>query len=177
MVVLYLGQADVGVVVVTPDQLKDKGRALYGERWQSALARDLGVTDRTMRRWLAGDCAIPARAESEMRAVIADRVGGLIAFDVNPGENSICYSYTGTCFRYDPESGVLTELTRGLASQAEIQLIRLAAEEKLHDQAERTPSCRLHGFMRGTVIIPPGVDLTAPVLDEPFDAEEGRLHR
>lgn len=30
------------------------GQALYGERWQSALARDLGVSDRTMRRWAAG---------------------------------------------------------------------------------------------------------------------------
>ena len=36
---------------------------------------------------------------------------------------------------------------------------------------------RLHGFMRGSVIIPEGFDLTAPVLDEPLDAEEGILHR
>jgi prevent-host-death family protein len=36
---------------------------------------------------------------------------------------------------------------------------------------------RLYGWQRGSVIIPPGVDLTAPVLDESFDAEEGRLHR
>jgi prevent-host-death family protein len=35
----------------------------------------------------------------------------------------------------------------------------------------------LHGFMRGSVVIPPGTDLTAPVLDEPFDAELGVLHR
>ena len=36
---------------------------------------------------------------------------------------------------------------------------------------------RLPGFMRGSVIIPPDVDLTAPVLDEPFAAEDGLLHR
>jgi len=35
----------------------------------------------------------------------------------------------------------------------------------------------LHGFMRGSVIVPPGTDLTAPVLDEAFDAELGILHR
>lgn len=35
----------------------------------------------------------------------------------------------------------------------------------------------LYGLLRGTVIIPPDFDLTAPVLDEPFDAELGILHR
>lgn len=34
-----------------------------------------------------------------------------------------------------------------------------------------------HGFMKGLVIIPEGVDLTDPILDEPFDAELGILHR
>jgi predicted transcriptional regulator len=35
--------------------LADTGRALYGERWQSEIARALGVSDRTVRRWVAGD--------------------------------------------------------------------------------------------------------------------------
>lgn len=35
----------------------------------------------------------------------------------------------------------------------------------------------LFGTMRGRVIIPPGFDLTAPALEEPLDAEEGKLHR
>lgn len=35
----------------------------------------------------------------------------------------------------------------------------------------------LNGFMRGSVIIPEGFDLTAPVLDEEMDAEKGILHR
>lgn len=34
--------------------LAECGVALYGPRWQSDLARDLGVSDRTMRRWVAG---------------------------------------------------------------------------------------------------------------------------
>jgi hypothetical protein len=37
------------------DLLTEAGRALYGDRWQSALARDLDISDRTMRRWVAGD--------------------------------------------------------------------------------------------------------------------------
>jgi prevent-host-death family protein len=35
----------------------------------------------------------------------------------------------------------------------------------------------IYGCMRGSVIIPEGLDLTEPVLDEPFDAELGILHR
>ena len=34
----------------------------------------------------------------------------------------------------------------------------------------------LHGFMRGSVIVPDGVDLTAPVLEEPLSAAAGILH-
>ncbi len=33
----------------------------------------------------------------------------------------------------------------------------------------------IFGYMRGSVIIPPDLDLTAPVLDEPLNAEMGRL--
>ncbi|MSP01657.1 MAG: type II toxin-antitoxin system Phd/YefM family antitoxin [Acetobacteraceae bacterium] len=35
---------------------------------------------------------------------------------------------------------------------------------------------QLHGFMRGSVVVPPVIDLTAPVLDEPLDAEGGITH-
>ena len=34
----------------------------------------------------------------------------------------------------------------------------------------------LHGFMSGSVSIPEGFDLLAPVLDEPLAASEGVLH-
>jgi prevent-host-death family protein len=36
---------------------------------------------------------------------------------------------------------------------------------------------RVHGFLRGSVVISPDTDLTAPTADEPFDAARGRLHR
>lgn len=35
---------------------------------------------------------------------------------------------------------------------------------------------QLHGFMRGSVLAPEGLDLTAPVLDEDWAAEQGELH-
>ena len=34
----------------------------------------------------------------------------------------------------------------------------------------------LHGFLRGSVVVPDGVDLTAPVLDDALHAELGSLH-
>ena len=34
----------------------------------------------------------------------------------------------------------------------------------------------LHGFMRGSVVVPAAVDLTAPISDEAFGPESGDLH-
>ncbi len=34
----------------------------------------------------------------------------------------------------------------------------------------------LHGFLRGSVITPPGLDLTAPSLGESLLADRGRIH-
>ena len=33
----------------------------------------------------------------------------------------------------------------------------------------------LHGFMKGSVSLPEGFDLTQPVLDQPLHAEDGKL--
>ena len=35
----------------------------------------------------------------------------------------------------------------------------------------------LHGFMRGSVAVPEGVDLLSPILDEPLSASDGKLHQ
>jgi prevent-host-death family protein len=34
----------------------------------------------------------------------------------------------------------------------------------------------LHGYMRGSVILPDGLDLTAPAFDEELSADHGLLH-
>ena len=41
--------------------LKRCSEALYGTRWLSELARDLNVTDRTVRRWVEGSSNVPER--------------------------------------------------------------------------------------------------------------------
>jgi hypothetical protein len=57
---------------------------------------------------------------------------------------------------------------------------------RMSDQPERVPPLtssareatemrQLHGFLRGSVVIPDDVDLTAPVLDPAFAVEQGRL--
>lgn len=49
------------------------GQALYGERWQSPLARDLGVSDRTMRRWVAGQFPVPVGVRAELVTLLKER--------------------------------------------------------------------------------------------------------
>jgi hypothetical protein len=56
-----------------PNQLAAAGRALYGERWQTSLATDLHVVDRTMRRWLAGETSIPDGIKNELRGLLINR--------------------------------------------------------------------------------------------------------
>lgn len=41
------------------DRLRLAGEQLHGSRWQSALARDLNVSDRRVRQWLAGETIPP----------------------------------------------------------------------------------------------------------------------
>lgn len=59
--------------------LIDCGLALYGPQWQSALARDLGVSDRTMRRWVAGDSVVPPGAWIDLLRLTQERAGALAA--------------------------------------------------------------------------------------------------
>ena len=58
---------------MTPATLSTIGSALYGARWQSDLARDLGVADRTVRRWVAGTAAIPPALHSDLIALLDAR--------------------------------------------------------------------------------------------------------
>lgn len=48
---------------MTPDELKTIGAALYPFGWQTRIARDVGVTPRTIRRYVAGHAKIPRPVE------------------------------------------------------------------------------------------------------------------
>ncbi len=52
--------AIVREVISPPDMLADIGRALHGEHWRKPLARDLGLNDETLRKWMSGRQELPA---------------------------------------------------------------------------------------------------------------------
>ncbi len=50
------------------------GTALYGERWQTDLARDLGLSDgRRIRQWLSGDRPIPDGVLDDLVKLLTNR--------------------------------------------------------------------------------------------------------
>jgi hypothetical protein len=64
---------------MSADLLQRAGEALYGLRWQSELARDLDVADRTVRRWLAGETPIPDGVAINLIQLCLDRAEALDA--------------------------------------------------------------------------------------------------
>lgn len=61
------------------------------------------------------------------------------------------------------------------------KLSRVVVTRRGKPVAELRPTKRkvpsLWGCMRGMAILPPDLDLTAPILEEPLDAAKGLLHR
>jgi hypothetical protein len=126
---------------MTPDELAAAGRALYGDRWQTPLAQNLHVADRTVRRWLAGQTPIPDGVESELRKVLIRRlkeIGGLIGYSVNPSDRSVFHYPSGAFFRYNT-AGNLTLLNAKMVARHNIPLITRGAEEALRRERERDP--------------------------------------
>ena len=62
----------------------DYGAALYGSRWQTDLAEALGVSDRTVRRWVADPEIVPAVAWSDMRRLCRERANELARLGKEP---------------------------------------------------------------------------------------------
>jgi len=52
------------------DLLRLVGEALHGERWQSPLAGDLGVSDRAVRYWLSAATQCPDDLGHRLLAVV-----------------------------------------------------------------------------------------------------------
>lgn len=59
------------------DLLTDCGEALFGSRWQSALARALDVDDRTMRRWVSGENGMPAGVNIDLLRLLTERASDI----------------------------------------------------------------------------------------------------
>jgi DNA-binding transcriptional regulator YdaS (Cro superfamily) len=59
--------------------LLECGEALYGPQWQTALARDLDVSDRTVRRWVSGQRDVPAGLYVDLLRLTQERAAKLDA--------------------------------------------------------------------------------------------------
>lgn len=65
---------------MSPALLREAGEALYGaSSWQSEIARALKVSDRTVRRWVAGEFSIPEGISADLRAILKARGAALAA--------------------------------------------------------------------------------------------------
>lgn len=62
---------------MTPTELSRVGEALFGARWQTEMALAVGVADRTVRRWAAGDTAVPSAIVPKLVAALKRRRGDL----------------------------------------------------------------------------------------------------
>lgn len=50
------------------------GEILYGQRWQTEIARDLGFADgRRVRQWLANERPIPVNLKFDLLALLKER--------------------------------------------------------------------------------------------------------
>lgn len=61
------------VVIVT------YGRALHGARFHSLLAAELGVNEKTVRRWCTGESPVPDDVWQTLRTLAAKKAGELAA--------------------------------------------------------------------------------------------------
>lgn len=59
-------------VLMTPAELRRIGEQLYGQRWKSALARELGRHKTTLWRWSHGIEVIPAVVADRLRVLQAE---------------------------------------------------------------------------------------------------------
>lgn len=58
---------------MTPQLLREAVAALYGPRGASEFARQRGVSDRTVRYWLAGRHPIPGGLRAEIEPLLRER--------------------------------------------------------------------------------------------------------
>jgi len=54
---------------MTPVDLSRRGEALYGEHWKEPLADALGVTRRSLDRWIDGTRGVPPNLVKEIEAL------------------------------------------------------------------------------------------------------------
>ena len=59
---------------MTPRQLKTLGELLYGRRWKTYLANDLGINRRTVMCWVQKEFTMPAARATAVRGLAGKRI-------------------------------------------------------------------------------------------------------
>lgn len=59
--------------LISPETLARVGEALYGSQWQSALARDLDMSERSVRYMLSGERPVHAGIVIDLLQIVEDR--------------------------------------------------------------------------------------------------------
>lgn len=62
------------MMITDPQLLRAVGEALYGPRWQSELARDLGMSGRHMRRLASGAAELTLGMRTDLLRIAGERV-------------------------------------------------------------------------------------------------------
>lgn len=58
--------------VISPDVLARVGKSLYGGQWQTALARDLDISERSVRYFITGERAIHAGIVKDLLELVEE---------------------------------------------------------------------------------------------------------
>ncbi len=96
----------------------------------------------------------------------------MVALESSSTETVSATEFKAKCLSY------LTRLSAGDLSRLEVtKRGKVVAVVSPPPAAEQGDVREIYGCMKGSVRLPDGFDLTAPVLDEPWFAEEGILYR
>lgn len=66
----------VAPAILTPDELAEIGRAIFGDRWQAPLGRALDLNDRSIRRLADGTSPVHEALARRLLAVARQRRDG-----------------------------------------------------------------------------------------------------
>ena len=148
---------------ITANKLAKLGRALYGDRWQTALAVKLSVADRTMRRWLSGESPIPSSINEEIQKMLAlnlAEIDSLTEFAVDLSDrdnisdddfkNILKAMFERGDKRWITPSGSIIDVLRAFIKEGEIDKVSVACRLyfKIHgDGAKNYISHHLPGLL------------------------------
>lgn len=113
------------------------GQSIFGERWQSALARALNVDDRTVRRWLSGESRLPTDIDRKIFLLAEQKLSSLSALTqrygihVNNNQGQISRSYDLTLIPPAPTGNTLKQMIDDVLSRVDRNKFTIEKSEQI----------------------------------------------